>query len=86
MLSVVPERILIGGGVPTRQPQILPLVRRMLLEALAGYGDTGALADRIDTYVAAPALGDLAGPLGSIALALDALAGNTDSMPMPEAA
>jgi fructokinase len=69
VMTVVPERILIGGGVPNRQPQLLPLVRQMLVKSLAGYGDTANLADRMVDYIAAPALGDQAGPLGSIALA-----------------
>lgn len=75
VMAVVPQRILIGGGVPTRQPQILPLVRTMLIDSLAGYGNAIALTDQIDRFVSPPALGDRAGPLGSIALAQDALAG-----------
>lgn len=74
VMTVVPERILIGGGVAMRQPQLLPMVRRMLVESLAGYGDASAIAERIDEYVTVPALGDQAGPLGAIALAMDALA------------
>ncbi len=74
VLTVVPERILIGGGVTTRQPQILPMVRRMLVESLAGYGNAAEISAQIDCYVAPPELGDQAGPLGAIALAMDALA------------
>lgn len=74
VMTVVPERILIGGGVAMRQPQLLPMVRRMLVESLAGYGDASAIAERIDEYIARPALGDQAGPMGAIALAMDALA------------
>jgi len=75
VMTVVPERILIGGGVATRQPQILPMVRTMLVESLGGYGDAAAIAEDIERYVAPPALGDRAGPMGAIALAMDALAG-----------
>ncbi len=74
VLTAVPERILIGGGVTIRQPQILPMVRRMLVESLAGYGEAAAIAGQIDRYVVPPALGDQAGPLGAIALGLEALA------------
>ncbi len=74
VMTVVPERILIGGGVAMRQPQLLPMVRQMLVDSLAGYGDATAIAERIDQYIVPPALGDQAGPLGAIALAMDALA------------
>ncbi len=74
VMGSVPERILIGGGVATKQPQILPMVRRMLVESLAGYGDAATIVEVIDQYIAAPALGDQAGPMGAIALAMDALA------------
>ena len=74
VMGSVPERILIGGGVATKQPQILPMVRTMLVDSLAGYGDASAIAERIDEYIALPALGDQAGPMGAIALGMDALA------------
>jgi fructokinase len=74
VMGSVPERILIGGGVATKQPQILPMVRRMLVDSLAGYGDAVAVSSQIDRYIAPPALGDQAGPMGAIALAMDALA------------
>lgn len=74
VMTVVPQRILIGGGVATRQPQILPMIRAMLIDSLAGYGNVIAVTDQIDRFVAPPQLGDQAGPLGAIALAQDALA------------
>ena len=73
VMGSVPERILIGGGLPTKRPQLLPMVRRMLVESLAGYGVAALVAERIERYVAPPGLGDRAGPMGSIALGLDAL-------------
>ena len=73
VMGSVPERILIGGGLPTKRPHLLPMVRTMLVGSLAGYGVAPAVADQIERYVTAPGLGDQAGPLGSIALALDAL-------------
>ena len=75
VMGSVPERILLGGGLPTKRPQLLPKVRRMLVESLAGYGVAPSVAEQIERYVAAPGLGDRAGPLGSIALGLDALQG-----------
>lgn len=64
-----PWRIAIGGGVVTRQPHLLAQIEAELERSLAGYM---ALPD--GPIIVAPALGDLAGPLGSIALALEARA------------
>ncbi len=75
VLIAVPQRILIGGSVATKQPQLMPLIRSALLESLAGYGAADRIAAQIDDFIVAPALGDQAGPLGAIVLALDALAG-----------
>lgn len=65
--AACPMRIAIGGGVAERQPHLLPRIQEMLVESL---GDYMALP-RAD-YVVAPELGAQAGPLGSIALAMDA--------------
>ena len=67
--AAAPRRIVIGGGVVSGQPHLLGRIHDMLVESLAGYVILPKGAD----YVAAPGLGDLAGPLGPIALALDAL-------------
>jgi fructokinase len=73
VLTTCPERILIGGGVAGGQAWLFPRIRRALLDSLAVYGATQALADDIDAFVQPPALGGLAGPMGAIALGLDAL-------------
>jgi fructokinase len=65
-----PQRIAVGGGVISKQPHLLPRIGPMLRESLAGYLHLPAG----DDYVSRPGLGDSAGPLGSIALALAALA------------
>lgn len=65
--AACPMRIAIGGGVVERQPHLLPRIQQMLAESLAGY----LKLPRSD-YVVAPELGDQAGPMGSIALAMDA--------------
>jgi fructokinase len=44
-----------------------------MLSSLGGYLDLGALAGSIDRYVVPPGLGPLAGPLGALALAADAV-------------
>ena len=67
--AACPMRIAIGGGVMERQPHLLARVQEMLIESLNSYVDL----PRAD-YVVAPELGEQAGPMGSIALAMDALA------------
>ena len=67
--AACPERIAIGGGVMERQPHLLPRIQQALTESLAGYVEL----PRAD-YVVAPELGAQAGPMGSIALAMDAAA------------
>ena len=64
-----PIRIALGGGVPTAQPHLLDRVNAALLDSLNGYMDLPP-----GPYIVPPELGELAGPLGSIALAADACA------------
>ncbi len=71
VMTAVPSRILIGGGVATKQPQLLPMIRAALVESLAGFGASGRIVRDIERYIAAPELGTQAGPLGAIAVALD---------------
>jgi fructokinase len=61
-----PQRIVLGGGVITKQPHLLDRIGPMLEASLAGYIDL----PNDWPYVTAPGLGDLAGPLGPIALAI----------------
>jgi fructokinase len=68
VLTATPRRILLGGGVITAQPQLFPIIRRELQASLNGYVSAPEL-DRIEEYIAPPGLGELAGPLGPIALA-----------------
>jgi fructokinase len=65
-----PERIAIGGGVVTAQPHLVARIEKALVETLNGYMQL----PRIDGYVTRPGLGDMAGPMGSIALAATAFA------------
>lgn len=65
VLTTLPQRILVGGGVAMGQPQLLTAVRRHLRSSLAGYGRT----DRIEDLIRLPGLGQRAGPCGSLALA-----------------
>jgi len=65
--AACPMRIAIGGGVTERQPHLLRRIQEMLVESLGSY----MKLPRAD-YVVVPALGPQAGPMGSIALAMDA--------------
>ncbi|TCP37163.1 ROK family protein [Sphingomonas sp. BK235] len=66
--STGPLRIAIGGGMPVKQPHLLPRIAARLEASLAGYIELPA-----EGYIVPPALGDRAGPLGAIALAIDAV-------------
>jgi fructokinase len=72
ILALSPDRILIGGGVATGKPFLLPMIRTATLAKLAGYvaGLTPATLGRI---LRPPKLGDRAGPLGAVALGVRAM-------------
>jgi fructokinase len=72
-LTVVPERIVAGGGVFNGQAALLPRVRRALLVSLAGYAHAQRIAPRIEEFLVAPALAERSGSLGAIVLARQAL-------------
>ncbi len=81
ILSHSPRRIVIGGGVMQRQG-LLPSVRRKLLGYLSGYVQSVQILQGIDQYLVPPALGNRAGVLGAIALAMDTRSGKTEN-PLP---
>ena len=68
-----PQRIVIGGGV-MRDP-LFPPVRRQVQRLLNGYVQSPQIIQHIDRYIVPPALGNQAGMLGAIALAMDAVQG-----------
>jgi fructokinase len=69
--ALSPQRIILGGGV-MRQASLFPRVRRRTLELLNRYIQAPEIVNQIDSYVVPPDLGDNAGVLGAIALALEA--------------
>jgi NAD(P)-dependent dehydrogenase (short-subunit alcohol dehydrogenase family) len=71
MLTAAPERIILGGGVMLGHPQLLDSIGAGLARSLNGYAFA---PDDLSTLLVPPALGSRAGPLGAIALGLDALA------------
>ena len=73
ILILSPKKIICGGGV-MKQEQLLPLVRKKVLELLNGYVPVSAVsAEGIANYIVLPALGDEAGLTGAIALGANAL-------------
>ena len=72
VLALSPERIVVGGGVGYGQRWLLPRIHHAALDRLGGY--VAALDSETITSLIVPAgLGEDAGPLGSIAIGLDAL-------------
>ena len=74
VLTVAPQRILVGGGIAGGQPHLLSRVRGAVVTSLAGYAHAASVARDIERYIAAPVLGDDAGPLGALTLGLAAAA------------
>lgn len=74
VLTGVPRRIVLGGGVLVGNDFLLPRLRRATAASLGGYVALPEVED-MDTFLVPAALGARAGPLGAIVLgrmALDA--------------
>ncbi len=71
VVTISPRRIVMGGGVMAQQ-RLLPLIRGRMRHWLAGYIDCREILVDTDRYVVAPELGDRAGIVGALALAMDA--------------
>ena len=72
ILLLSPKRIVLGGGV-MHQLHLFPRIRRRTLELLGGYVAHPAILEQIDTFIVPPALGDNAGAVGSLLLAVNAI-------------
>ncbi len=72
VLTGVPRRIVMGGGVMVGTDHLFPRVRRAMTRGLAGYVALPEVADA-ETFVVPPALGGNAGPLGAVVLGAQAL-------------
>lgn len=68
ILTLTPERIIMGGGV-MRQMHLFPKIRNKVLQKLNGYITESILINHIDEYIVPPGLADRAGVVGAIALA-----------------
>ncbi len=73
LMTVSPQRIIIGGGVMHRE-LLYPLVRKQVTALLGGYLASPALLD-MDSYIVAPALYPDSGLVGGALLAKQALQG-----------
>ncbi|HVY82215.1 MAG TPA: ROK family protein [Steroidobacteraceae bacterium] len=73
VLTTAPERILLGGGVMAAQSHLFERVREELRRSLNRYVEVDEVGAGLSRYVTAPGLGTQAGPLGALALALDAV-------------
>ena len=73
VVTLAPERIAVGGGVIGERPALFTALRSRLAASLGGYGSFTRYADELDTRLGPPGLGAMAGPLGAIAVGLDAL-------------
>ncbi|MDP6934731.1 MAG: ROK family protein, partial [Myxococcota bacterium] len=72
VLTLAPQRVVMGGGV-SRRKQLLPRLRAELRDLLGGYMDVPELSGSLDGFLVEPELGDLAGVLGAMSMAEEAL-------------
>lgn len=70
LVSIQPQRILVGGGVMVGRPKLIAAVRQRAFDSLGGFYTAAGLTE---DFLVAPGLGDRAGPLGAIALGLSVL-------------
>lgn len=67
LLTLSPQRVVLGGGVSNRQPHLLPAAISRIPAILASYlGD--CTADHLATVIVPAQLGDDAGPNGALVL------------------
>ena len=73
VVSVAPQRILMGGGVLAGREALFAQIRCELTRSLNGYLEIEELQTGLDRYIVPPGLGVDAGPLGALAVAIQAL-------------
>lgn len=66
---VSPRRIILGGGV-MQNLALFPLIHTEVQKALNQYIQSPAILENVETYIVPPALGNRAGILGALALAM----------------
>lgn len=73
IVTVSPQRIVLGGGVLS-ESRLLPALRARLVHWLGGYIERAEILTGLERYVVPPALGGRAGVLGALVLAQQAAA------------
>lgn len=73
ILILTPKKIILGGGVMQNE-FMFPKIRAKVQDLLKGYVNHPAILKDIDGYIVPPALGNRAGVLGAIALAMNSAA------------
>jgi fructokinase len=76
VLTVSPQRIIVGGGVSAGQPQLLPMAIARVPGLLGGYL-RDCTREALARMIVPPLLGDDAGPMGALVLAARALEDRT---------
>jgi fructokinase len=74
VMTGIPRRIVMGGGVMVGSPFLFDPIRERLVTSIASYGSLPGIHDMVD-YVVPAKLGGNAGPLGAIVLGETALGG-----------
>jgi fructokinase len=72
ILTLSPQRIILGGGV-MRHSGLFVMIQGRVQQLLNGYVKAQEILEDIAGYIVPPRLGDKAGVLGAIALAIDAM-------------
>ncbi len=73
VLTTAPARIFLGGGVMSAQAHLFERIRQELKRSLNRYVEAPELEQGLAQFIVPPGLGAMAGPLGALALAADAI-------------
>jgi fructokinase len=82
VLTLSPQRIVVGGGVANGQPHLLPAARARMPALLGGYL-RDCTREALAGMIVAPDLGNDAGPMGALVLAARALEGFANATVAP---
>jgi len=69
ILTLSPRKIILGGGV-AKQIQMMPMIHARVKQLLNGYVHSDLVNEEIENYIVQPGLGDKAGIMGALALAM----------------
>ena len=72
VVTTAPKRVLIGGGVMASRPELFPLIQQKLAKSVNSYLQARELNAGISGYIIPPGLDTQSGPLGALAVAINA--------------